>query len=80
MGDAQMSSGSKFLTVGASKAKQKTNCLVNFRLKLWNIKEIYNTLTVSSIVSIVVCGKIWSKIFWKASMNKLVHQGNQFEF
>ena len=30
--------------------------LVNFRLKLWNIKEICNTLTVSSIVSIVVCG------------------------
>ena len=35
---------------------------MNFRLKLWNIKEIGNTLTVSSIVSIVVCGKIWGKI------------------
>ena len=52
---------------------------MNFRLKLWNIREICNTLTVSSILSIVVCGKIWSKIFREASMNKLVHQGSQFE-
>ena len=53
--------------------------LVNFRLKLWNIKEIGNTLTMSSTVSIVVRGKMWSKIFREASMNKLVHQGSQFE-
>ena len=53
--------------------------LVNFRLKLWNIKEICNTLTASSIVSIVVCGKIWSKVFREASVNKLIHQGSQFE-
>ena len=52
---------------------------MNFRLKVWNIKEISNTLTESSIVSIVVRGKIWSKIFREASMNKLIHQGRQFE-
>ena len=79
MGDARMSSGREFQTVGASKAKLKPNCLVNFRLKLWNIKEICNTLTASSIVSIVVCGRIWSKVFREASVNKLVHQGSQFE-
>ena len=36
-------------------------------------------MTASSIVSIVVCGKIWSKVFKEASMNKLVHHGSQFE-
>ena len=68
MGDARMSSGSEFArmssgtefqTVGASKGKTETKLLsglVNFRLKFWYIKEIGNTLTTSSIVSIVVCG------------------------
>ena len=42
---------------------------MNFRLKLWNIKEICNTLTASSIVSIVLCGKIWSKVFREASVS-----------
>ena len=78
MGDARLCSGSEFQTVGASKAKLCSG-LVKFRLKLWNIKEICNTLTASSIVSIVVCGKIWSKVFREASVNKLVHQGGQFE-
>ena len=55
MGDAQMSSGSEFQTVGASKAKLLSG-LVNCRLKFWYIKEIGNTLTTSSIISIVVCG------------------------
>ena len=50
---------------------------MNFRLKLWNIKEIGNTLTASSIVSIVVRGKIWSKIFREASMNKLLLNNTQ---
>ena len=56
-------------------------------MKLWNIKEIGNTQTASGIVSIVVRGyedmdmnmKIWIKLLWEASMNKLVHQGGQFE-
>ena len=59
---------------GSIKSKTETilfSGLVNFMLKLWNIKEICNTLTVSSIVSIVVCGKIWSKVFREASVNNL---------
>ena len=71
MGDARMSSGSEFQNSGSIKGETEN--------KLWNIKEIGNTLTASSIVSIVVCGKIWSKIFREARMNKLVHQGSQFE-
>ena len=76
-----MSSGSEFQIVGASKETETKllSGLVDFRLKLWNIKEICKTLTASSIVSIVVCGKIWSKVFGEASMNKLVHQGSQFK-
>ena len=53
--------------------------LVNCRLKFWNIEEIGNTLTMSRIVSSVVCGEMWSKIFRETSMNKLVHQGTYFE-
>ena len=52
---------------------------MNCRLKFWYIEEIGNTLTMSSIVSSVICGYIWSKIFRETSMNKLVHQGSQFE-
>ena len=74
MGDARMSGSIK----GETKTKLLSG-LVNFRLKLWNIKEIGNTLTASGIVSIMVRGKIWSKLFWEASMHKLIHQGSQFE-
>ena len=44
---------------GSIKGETETKLLsglVNFRLKFWYIKEIGNTLTTSSIVSIVVCG------------------------
>ena len=49
MGDAQMSSGSEFHTVGASKAKTEAKLLsglVNCRLKFWYVEEIGNTLTL----------------------------------
>ena len=50
MGDAQMSSGSEFQTVCASKAKLLSG-LVNCGFKFWYIEEIGNTQTASSIVS-----------------------------
>ena len=59
MGDARMSSGSEFQTVGASKAKLKAKLLsglVNCGLKFWYIEEIGNTQTASSIVNSAVCG------------------------
>ena len=59
VGDAHMSSGSEFQTVGGSKVKLKLNCLVdlvNYRLKFWYIKEIGNALTVSSIGSSAIYG------------------------
>ena len=52
---------------------------MNFRLKFWYIDEIGNTLTTSSIISSAVFGSVWTKIFRETSMNKLVHQGSQFE-
>ena len=39
-------------------------------LKLWNITEIGNTLTASSIVNIVVCGKIWSSLMFIKIMSQ----------
>ena len=60
MGDARMSSGSEFQTVGASKAKlheaKLPGKLMNCRLKFSYIEEIGNTLTTSSIVSSAVSG------------------------
>ena len=59
MGDARLSSGSEFQTLGASKAKGKGKLLsglVNCGLKFWYIEEIGNTLTASSIVISAVCG------------------------
>ena len=44
---------------GSIKGETETKLLsglVNFRLKFWYIKEVGNTLTTSSIVSIVLCG------------------------
>ena len=68
--------------LGASKAKLKLKCLsglVNCRLKFWYIEEIGKTLTMCNIVSSAVCGQTWRKMFRETSMNKLVHQGSQFE-
>ena len=59
MGDARMSSGSEFQTVGSIKGKTEAKLLselVNCRLKFWYIEEIGNTLTASNIVSSAVCG------------------------
>ena len=59
MGDARMSSGSEFQTVGGVKGKTEAKLLsglVNCGLKFWYIEEIGITLTASSIVSSVVCG------------------------
>ena len=59
MGDAHMSSGSEFHTVGASKGKTEAKLLsglVMCMLKFRYIEEIGNTLTTSSIVSSAVFG------------------------
>ena len=53
MGDARMSSGSEFQTVGASKAKLKPNCFVEDRPKqcpgeneVYNCVYFLNTITL----------------------------------